>query len=197
MLFRAVVFVCALIAALTASQLPEFAQQYRQRLGGAIDELARILTHFDEDAARSGYDRAGALRVMSEDAEQLVRDQAARKQEEIKRYGRLVDQQQAFTKSGPFGRLVAFFADFDEPLVENTMRDYEPAVPTTLEGIVFACSGFVFGYLLLHGARWSFRGLRRRRRRARHYRHINADGDELVFPRRGALPARDTDDRTD
>jgi hypothetical protein len=36
-------------------QAPEFAQQYAQRLGGAIDELDRIVRHFDEDSRRSGW----------------------------------------------------------------------------------------------------------------------------------------------
>src|SRR5579863_7368649 len=117
MFFRAATFVIALVAAMTLSQVPEFAQQYRQRLGGAIDELARILTHFDEDAARSGYDRAAALAVMARDSERLVRDQAGRMQEDIDRYQRLVEQQQKFSNAGPFGRLVAFFVDFDSPLV--------------------------------------------------------------------------------
>ena len=40
---------------------PEFAQQYAQRLGGAIEELQRIVDHFDDYSRRSGYDRQGAL----------------------------------------------------------------------------------------------------------------------------------------
>src|SRR5689334_23295501 len=102
MFFRAVAFVLALAAGMISSQLPEFAQQYRQRLGGAIDELARILTHFDEDAAHSGYDREAALAVMTRNDERLVRDQATRMRENVDRYGKLVSQQQAFTNAGPF-----------------------------------------------------------------------------------------------
>lgn len=168
MFFRAVIFVFALIAGVVSSQVPEFAQQYRQRLGGAIDELAQIITHFDEDAIRSGYDRAGALALMARNDERLVRDQAGRLRESIERYGRLVEQQQAFTKSGSFGRLVAFFADFDRPLVENAMHDFEPAVPTTVEGIVFTGGGFIVIYLLLHGLRFVVRRPRRFRRGHHH-----------------------------
>jgi hypothetical protein len=157
MFFRAAVLVIALIAGMAFSQVPEFAQQYRQRLGGAIDELARILTHFDEDAASSGYDREGALALMGRNDERLIRDQAGRMRENIERYGRLVEQQQAFTNSGPFGRLVVFFRNFDRPLVENALRDFEPAVPTTVEGVVFAGGGFLLVYLLLHGLRLLFR----------------------------------------
>jgi hypothetical protein len=177
MFFRAAVFVVALLAAMTSSQLPEFAQQYRQRLGGAIDELARILVHFDEDARRSGYDRASALAVMARDDEQLVRDQAARMRENIERYGRLVEQQQAFTQSGPFRRLAVFFADFDPPLVEAAMRDYEPAIPTTLEGVLFTGGGFLLAYFFLHGGRFVVRRLRATARR-RHRRHDARAGTE-------------------
>ena len=42
-----------LAGALTLSQAPEFAQQYRQRLGGALDELRRVVADFDADAAKS------------------------------------------------------------------------------------------------------------------------------------------------
>src|SRR5258707_8042920 len=101
MFFRAVAFVVALIAGMTFSQVPEFAQQYRQRLGGAIDELAPVLAHFDEDAARSGYDRDGALALMAANNERLVRDQAGRIRETIDRYCRLVEEPQPLTRSGP------------------------------------------------------------------------------------------------
>jgi hypothetical protein len=52
MVLRRVVFFLALLIGIAASQVPEFAQQYRQRLGGAIDELARVIGEFDSDAAR-------------------------------------------------------------------------------------------------------------------------------------------------
>jgi Protein of unknown function (DUF2937) len=40
--------------AVLVGQAPEFAQQYAQRLGGAIEELQRIVDHFDDDSRRSG-----------------------------------------------------------------------------------------------------------------------------------------------
>ena len=47
MILRYFALAVALAAGLVTSQLPEFSQQYRQRLGGAIDELSRILADFD------------------------------------------------------------------------------------------------------------------------------------------------------
>ena len=43
------------------SQAPEFAQQYRQRIGGAVDELRIVVADFDRDAATSQMTRDEAL----------------------------------------------------------------------------------------------------------------------------------------
>ena len=155
-------FVVGLVLGFLLSQTPEFAQQYRQRLGGAIDELSRIIQQFDEDSRRSGYDRAAALRLMANNPEQLIRDQATRMEQTVARYSRLREQEDAFRNGGPFTRLSAFVVNFDRPLVQRTVQNYEPAVPVTIEGILLAGGGFVVAYFLLPvlGASW-----RRRRRR--------------------------------
>jgi hypothetical protein len=158
-----VAFVIGLLLGFVLSQTPEFAQQYRQRLGGALDELRRIVQQFDDDSRRSGYDRTGALRVVAGNSEQLVRDQAKRMEEVITRYDRLRAQDEAFRSGSPFGRLSAFVVDFDRPLVQRTLQAYEPAVPVTTEGLLLAGGGFLLAYLLLpiFGESW------RRRRRLR------------------------------
>jgi len=43
------------------SQFPEYAQQYEQRLGGAVDELRIIVDDFDADARKFGLTRPEAL----------------------------------------------------------------------------------------------------------------------------------------
>jgi hypothetical protein len=66
---RRLALAIALIAGLVGSQGPEFAQQYRQRIGGALDELKRIVADFDDEAAREGLpwpaDAAGTWRKPS------------------------------------------------------------------------------------------------------------------------------------
>jgi hypothetical protein len=54
MLARALALAIAVIAGLIGLQGPEFAQQYRQRADGALEELMRIVTGFDAEAAREG-----------------------------------------------------------------------------------------------------------------------------------------------
>ena len=52
MLARRLALAIALLAGLIGSQGPEFAQQYRQRLGGALEELNRIVSEFDAEVRR-------------------------------------------------------------------------------------------------------------------------------------------------
>jgi hypothetical protein len=166
---RSVALVIAVAAGLMASQAPEFAQQYRQRLGGAVDELARVIDSFNKDASSSGVDETAALAVMARNNEPLVRQQAVSMAETILRYHHLSDQQAAFAGSPPFARLVVFFQEFDRPLVESTLQSYEPAVPTTLEGVVLAGGAFLIMYGLLRFLTLFFGPFRHRRRH--HHRH--------------------------
>ena len=154
MLAHPFIFAVSLALALVFSQAPEFMQQYVQRLGGAIDELTRIVRHFDEDALRSGYDRAVALQVMGNNSERLVRDQGVRMAENIARLSRLRAQQDALREGGSFRRFVDFAVNVDGPLMRKTMDDYAPAVPLTIEGAVSAVGGFfVVFFVLLAGSK--------------------------------------------
>ena len=164
MIARTLAFVVALAFGFVLSQGPEFAQQYRQRLGGTVDELRRIVEQFDADSLRSGYGRAAALTVMGRDSEQLVRDQAGRMIETIARYERLSQQEEAFRNDGPFRRLVSFVRNFDPPLVKRTFASYEPAMPVTAEGLLLTAGGFLAGYVLVLAAAWP---VRRRRSQVR------------------------------
>lgn len=162
MIMRAVGLLVAIAAGVVASQVPEFAQQYRQRLGGAVDELARVIETFDRDAAAAGTDRTGGIALMARNDESLVRSQAVAMAETIIRHDRLSEQLAAFESSPPFVRLTKFFEDFDRPLIESTLRTFEPAVPATAEGAVFAVTGFLGVAVILRMLGFVFRPRRRR-----------------------------------
>ncbi len=138
----------AVIVAVLFLQAPEFVQQYAQRLGGAIDELDRVVRHFDEDARRSGYDRSGALGLMSRNQEQLVRDQATRMSETIGRLANLRAQQAAMGQPGSFTRAGAFATGYDSDLAARTWKDFQFALPVSADGVLFACTGFILGFFV-------------------------------------------------
>jgi hypothetical protein len=147
-----------LLGGVFASQGPEFSQQYGQRLGGAIDELRRVVAAFDADAARAGQNRDAAVARMRTDADGFIRDRGEAARVDAERLGRLERQRTAFTEAkGPLARLAAIALEPDYALARATYVDYRPAVPTTEEGLLTALVGFLAGWgvfrLLTSGVR--------------------------------------------
>lgn len=136
------------IMAVTASQAPEFAQQYNQRLGGAVDELRKVVGLFDADAARNGLDRAGLLRRLETSADRAVADQGRSQRITIQRFERLDAQKSAMNAPDVASRVFAMVRSYDADIGRGAMRDYKPAMPLTLEGGFFALLGFLCGALI-------------------------------------------------
>jgi hypothetical protein len=143
MIGRILAVAIGLFGALAGSQLPEFAQQYRQRLSGAIDELHRVVDRFDGSAQASGLGRDQAITKLREQPEPLARGQGEAMQDLVARLNRLQRQRDDFTSVGSFGRLVVLIREVDPGLAHATYLDFEPAVPATSEGVVTAGIGFV------------------------------------------------------
>jgi len=159
MILRPVILIFSLLVGVAASQLPEFAQQYRQRLAGAVDELTRIVERFDADARAEGLTQDQALERYRQSGDGFLRRQGGSAAEVIARRDRLLAQQQELA-GAPFARIAPVVAHLDSELARRTLNDFEPAVPTTVEGAAFGGAGVVFGRLLA-----SLLGLSPRRRR--------------------------------
>ncbi|MFB6458604.1 DUF2937 family protein [Bradyrhizobium tunisiense] len=142
--------------AILIGQAPEFAQQYAQRIGGAIEELQRIVDHFDDDSRRSGYDRQGALALMGRNSEQLVRDQGTRMSETIDRLARLRAQQIAMNQRGAFTRVTALATGADREIAARAWRDFEFALPLSMDAILFTLLGFIASLGLTWAAAFGF-----------------------------------------
>jgi hypothetical protein len=153
----------ALLGGATTSQLPEFAQQYRQRLGGAIDALSQVVDEFREDARANGLSADEAVMVLSSASDRLVRARGERMGHTMARLSRLETQRAAFNSAGPFARLAVLGENIDPDLARATLSDFEPAVPVTSEGAISAGGGFL---TVLFGGGLMGRAVRRRRRSA-------------------------------
>ncbi|KQT09188.1 hypothetical protein ASG40_11165 [Methylobacterium sp. Leaf399] len=127
-----------------AAQGPEFAQQYTQRLGGTVDELRRMVSTFEKDAADTGNSRDGAVERLRKNQDALVARRGEAARYDIERLADLDAQQQALARAGgPLGRLATLVRSPDLPLVRATYQDYQPAVPTTADGLIAGCLGFL------------------------------------------------------
>jgi hypothetical protein len=137
-----------LLGGIVGSQAPEFAQQYRQRLGGAIDELNRVVSRFEADARASGQSREAALAQLRGAPDRLVSLQGDAMRANIERRDRLERQRSAFVEAGPFQRLAVMMREADTDIARAAYGDFEPAVPVTNEGLVMGLIGFALGWIL-------------------------------------------------
>ncbi|GJE58334.1 DUF2937 family protein [Methylobacterium trifolii] len=127
-----------------AAQGPEFAQQYAQRLGGAVDELRREIATLEADAKATGNTRDGAVERLRGNPDGLVARRGEAARYDIERLARLSAQQQALAQAtSPLGRLVAVMRDPDVSIARAAYQDYDPALPVTTDGLVAGLLGFL------------------------------------------------------
>lgn len=149
MILRLLTLAGALTGAVGLSQFPEYSQQYMQRLGGAVDELARQVTRYEAYAAAVGLPLETYLAALGEEGE-MARTQAGNMASDIARHDRLSAALQTLEGAGPFMRAkLAFDVLPDSEVAARAMETFKPAVPATFEGAVFAGAGFVTGWAVL------------------------------------------------
>lgn len=169
-MLRIIMLAVMLVTGGAASQLPEFAQQYRQRLGGTIDALAEVMSDFRTDAERFGLSADEALQRMRGGEDLFIRQRGETLSKTQERLERLRRQQLAMAAAGPFARVVIFAENVDPKLAEATAADFELAVPVTTEGLASAGLGALVGLgliRLLKAAGRPFRRIRLRRSQTR------------------------------
>lgn len=148
MLSKALTAAAALAGLAIASQAPEFAQQYRQHLGGALDELAGIVGDFDRDARAADMTREEALHEMVAAASGFIRDRGASMSRAVVRFQALDRQMQALDGTHAVLRPLIVLRRPDRQIMEGAASAFEPALPLTAAGMLYGGAGAALGALL-------------------------------------------------
>jgi hypothetical protein len=135
----------ALLLGVATTQMPEFWQQYRQRLGGAIDELTAIVAQFDKDAAGETLTPDAAIVRLEANSDPLAQARGDEMKRILARLAKLQRAAAAFNDPNVAGRWVTLFRTFDPYIAERTYQTFQPAIPTTPEGFLAGVVGFVAG----------------------------------------------------
>ena len=69
----------------------------------------------------------------------------------VQRYDLLSSTLARIEGAGPAERLQALPAYIDSDIGRRTLENYKPAVPVTMEGILYAGGGFILGYFVFSG----------------------------------------------
>ena len=145
--------VAALTGAGLASQFPAYYAQYVQRLGGNLDHarvgVGRITAA--ADALGMGIDELLAKFLTNADA--TFRTLGELHLQTVADVDRLSAAETALKTASPLQRPFALAQHFDRAIADGAWRAFEPALPLSLEGLIYAAIGMAAGLLALTGAR--------------------------------------------
>ena len=156
MILRAATLTAGLAGAAGMSQFPEYSQQYVRRLGGAVDELARVVDEFDRDAQTVGTTREQALADLAKGGA-IGAERSATMSNTIDRHTRLSADLETLTGAGPFTRASQALRFRDSDVARRALENYKPAIPLTFEGAVFGGFGLLVGMTLFAALVWLVR----------------------------------------
>ena len=150
------------------SQLPEFMQQYLQRLEGHLDEARLQLGRFKEAAAQTGTTLDQMIAGAAQNPDPAMARLGGVIRAAVARVDELGAADASLRNASAWTRPFAFLGHVDWGIARATWAIYRPAVPTTAEGLVYAAAGMVFALALYQVCiRAPIGGLLRRRREAR------------------------------
>ena len=150
MIIRRIALFFAMVSGLLTTQMPEYWQQYRQRLEGAIDELSAIVAKFDSDSAAQGMSEAGGIAHLEESEDPLTRTRGEDMAHTIARLDRLKRADLAFNDKNIPEKWWTLATTFDPSIAARAYETYQPAVPTNAEGFIAGVIGFFVGGGLVH-----------------------------------------------
>ncbi|HHY48440.1 MAG TPA: DUF2937 family protein [Alphaproteobacteria bacterium] len=152
---------------LALSQFPEYAQQYTQRLGGAVDELRIITAEFESAATAAGLTRQQALERYRAAGDTFIEGRGASMATTFTRYETLRATLAEIQGATGWERFTLLPKYLDTDIGRRTLEHFQPAVPATAEGIAYAGAGLLVGYLATSGlVRFLMLPFRRRNARA-------------------------------
>jgi ABC-type transporter Mla subunit MlaD len=133
------------------SQAPEFMQQYLQRLGGHLAEARRHLEQFQNVAKQTGQTLEQLIATSKANADAAIAKLGGVMDAASTRVAELSSAESAIRDASPFTRPFEFLRHVDHEIANATWAVFKPAVPTTLEGVLYASVGLVVLLALYHG----------------------------------------------
>lgn len=135
---------------LAGSQLLEFIQQYRQRLGGHLAEAQIALRATLDNTVYRGLDATTRQALALPQSDRIAKLAAANRA--------MADA------AGDWDLPIRFFWWIDPSIAAATLRTFQPALPLTLVALTYALAGMVLGWTLWHVLKALFAPLARFRR---------------------------------
>ena len=155
---RILLSLAALVGGATVAQFPEFFQQYLQRLGGRLDLARERVQEISIDAASQGIEVTAYIDLFT--ASPVHVQEGRRMAQSIDEATRLQEAHDALTSAAAWEALPRMLHHLDLGIAGQTANAFQPALPISTAGILYACIGGLVGLLVAVTTRSGFRKIK-------------------------------------
>jgi hypothetical protein len=159
--------VFAIAGAAGLSQFPEFFRQYVQRLGGRFDQAAVQEERIVAAAREHGLATQDYVQRLLGNADTVAQSEGRNVLAALTDAERLRTAYQALVGANPLERPVVWIRHLDDSVARATLDQFVPAIPLSIEAVVYAGIGMLIGLTILSGIERALRIFRIRRRPSR------------------------------
>lgn len=138
---RFLAFLLGVAGGFIGSQGPGYTLQYMQALQSSVDELTAIVEQYDENIAAYGYVRESAI-AECRTATDLLDALCDGYESAVDRLEVLSAHLAELNGASDYVRPLILARTFDRQIADSVRKQFEPAIPTTVHGGVYAAGGF-------------------------------------------------------
>lgn len=138
----------ALCGALLCSQLPQLMQDYMHELSGHVHELEHQIGQLTKTAALSNLTFKEYTAKFVDSSDPIFSGQGLFMQGLSNRFQMLSTSLQELKEAGPLAKPILFIQNFNSAIAKEAWESFQPSLPLTIEGAIYAAIGLCLGGFL-------------------------------------------------
>ena len=138
---------CVVAGAFVGSQIPQFMQQYTQRLAGHVEALQKLLNQLRQIASLSNKSLEQYIQKFKDNTDPDFIQQGDFMQGILSRWEELQQTLNHLTQSSIWLRPYYFLKDLQPDIAHSTLDSYQPGLSLTVEGLCYAGAGMIIGWI--------------------------------------------------
>ncbi len=144
----------ALLGVLFFSQLPEFFQQYTQRLAGHVEELALQVHKIEQISSLSGKTVHEYILKFLQSSDTDFTNQGMLMENLVERFTALQQARITLEQAPFYTKPLIFLRSLQFDIAQAAYRDFVPGFSFSLEGLCYAIMGMFIGILLYRACKY-------------------------------------------
>lgn len=138
---------CVVAGAFIGSQIPQFMQQYTQRLAGHVEALQKLINQLRHMSSFSNKTLEQYIQKFKDSPDPDFVRQGDFMQGILTRWAELQQALDHLTQSSMWWRPYYFLKDLQPDIAHSTLASFQPGFNLTIEGLCYAGTGMILGWV--------------------------------------------------